>query len=638
MRAVLTSPLLRNVLLCACIALPWLNPFTSPPSTSVLPLLLSWMMAACALLLVADLPMLNAHKPMLGQRDAQGLTRVLGGASLGGLGYAVVLGVGVSLLTVPQVVDVGATAGLAAAVVCMVAMAWVGRRVAWQPNGLMPWLVGAWIVAAVISSVLGVLQYLDMASALSPWVNQPAFKGDAFANLRQRNQFASLTSIGLVALLAASYALMRGEGKSQAGRFIRPQYTVTATCVLLNVLAIGAACSMSRTAVLQWVVVSVLALLWAWRQHAMRTQNAQKERIAREEQSAEIEQSRQDMHSNFAWHGLVLSAPLLLLLWSFAMPLLSQHITGQQGANLAMRVAGASGDYGVCGSRSVLWANVWQLIVQKPWLGWGWGETDLAHFLTLYKGQRFCDILDNAHNLPLHLAIEFGLPLAMCVLLCVVSWVWVRKPWQECEIWRVMAWGVLLVIGLHSLLEYPLWYGPFQMAVGLCVGLLWLKPNHEQIVHDKEATVATTLTAAPNATTSAAPVISTASQANEAWSLLLASVFFMACLYAAWDFNRVSQIYKPVAQRDPTYSSNPLAYAKQSWLFRNQAEFAELTLQPVTASNAQAVYDQAQRVVHYSPEARVVQRLIDSARLLGHDDEADHWALRLVAHQQAMQR
>jgi hypothetical protein len=180
-----------------------------------------------------------------------------------------------------------------------------------------------------------------------------------------------------------------------------------------------------------------------------------------------------------------------------------------------------------------------------------------------------------------------------------------------------MAWGVLLVVGLHSLLEYPLWYGPFQMAVGLSVGLLWLKPNHEQNAHHNEATVASTL---------------------EAWSLLVASVFFMTCLYAAWDFNRVSQIYKPVAQRDPIYSSNPLAYAKQSWLFRNQAEFAELTLQPLTASNAQAVYEQAQRVVHYSPETRVVQRLIDSARLLGHDDEASHWAERLEIHQHAMQR
>jgi Virulence factor membrane-bound polymerase, C-terminal/O-Antigen ligase/Protein glycosylation ligase len=641
MRAVLTSPLLRNVLLCVCCALPWLNPFTSPPSTSVLPLLLSWMMAACALLLVADLPLLKAHIPTLGQRDAHWLTRVLGSDSFVWLSYAVVLGVCVSLLTVPQVVDVGATAGLVAAVVCMVTMAWVGRRVAWYDNRLMPWLVGAWIAAAVISSVLGVLQYLDMGSALSPWVNQPAFKGDAFANLRQRNQFASLTSIGLVALLAASYALLQLEGKTHARRFVRQPYTFATAFVLLNVLAIGAACSMSRTAVLQWVAVSVLALLWTWRQHARRTQNAQNGRVTQEEQSAEVEQSRQDMHSNFAWYCLVLSAPLLLLLWSFAMPLLAQHFTGQQGANLAMRVAGASGDYGVCGSRSVLWTNVWQLIVQKPWLGWGWGETDLAHFLTLYKGQRFCDILDNAHNLPLHLALEFGVPLALFAVLSVVSWVWLRKPWQEREIWRVMAWGALLVVGLHSLLEYPLWYGPFQMAVGLCVGLLWVKPSHEHDVHRNVATVAITPAATPTATTSTAPVtstMSTTSQANEAWSLLLATVFFMACLYAAWDFNRVSQIYKPVAQRDPAYSSNPLAYAKQSWLFRNQAEFAELTLQSVTASNAQAVYDQAQRVVHYSPEPRVVQRLIDSARLLGHDDEADHWALRLAAHQQATQR
>lgn len=631
MRAVLTSPLLRNVLLCVCCALPWLNPFTSPPSTSVLPLLLSWMMAACALLLVADLPVLKAHIPTLGQRDAHGLTRVLGSDSFVWLGYAVVLGVCVSLLTVPQVVDVGVTSGLVAGVVCLVTMAWVGRRVAWHDNRLMPWLVGAWIVAAVISSVLGVLQYLDMASALSPWVNQPAFKGDAFANLRQRNQFASLTSIGLVALLAASYALLQLEGKTQARRFIRQPYTFATAFVLLNVLAIGAACSMSRTAVLQWVAVSVLALLWTWRQRVARAHNAHKALTAlnahnvQEQQDAQTLPIQQGPHNSFAWWALLLSAPLLIFLWSFVMPVLAQHITGQQGANLAMRVAGASGEYGACGRRSVLWANVWQLIVQKPWLGWGWGETDLAHFLTLYKGQRFCDILDNAHNLPLHLALEFGIPLAVGVLLCVVRWVWVRKPWQERDIWRVMAWGVLLVIGLHSLLEYPLWYGPFQMAAGLSVGLLWLKPSHEHNVYHTEAKVATTPAA-------------NSSKANEVGSLLLASVLFMACLYAAWDFNRVSQIYKPVAQRDPTYSSNPLAYAKQSWLFRNQADFAELTLQPLTASNAQAVYDQAQRVVHYSPEPRVVQRLIDSARLLGHDDEADHWALRLEAHQQAMQR
>jgi hypothetical protein len=60
-----------------------------------------------------------------------------------------------------------------------------------------------------------------------------------------------------------------------------------------------------------------------------------------------------------------------------------------------------------------------------------------------------------------------------------------------------------------------------------------------------------------------------------------------------------------------------LGYAKQSWLFKNQAEFAELSLQATTLDNAQQVYTLAQRMMHYSPEPRVVQRVIEAAELLG---------------------
>jgi hypothetical protein len=49
----------------------------------------------------------------------------------------------------------------------------------------------------------------------------------------------------------------------------------------------------------------------------------------------------------------------------------------------------------------------------------------------------------------------------------------------------------------------------------------------------------------------------------------------------------------------------------------------------VTADNAADVYPQAVRLMHYSPEARVVQRVIDSGKLLGHDDQAKELAERL---------
>ena len=58
----------------------------------------------------------------------------------------------------------------------------------------------AWLSAGLISSAIGMLQYFDMGRAFSPWVNQPGL-GEAFANLRQRNQFATLTNIALAALL-----------------------------------------------------------------------------------------------------------------------------------------------------------------------------------------------------------------------------------------------------------------------------------------------------------------------------------------------------------------------------------------------------------------------------------------------------
>jgi hypothetical protein len=103
--------------------------------------------------------------------------------------------------------------------------------------------------------------------------------------------------------------------------------------------------------------------------------------------------------------------------------------------------------------------------------------------------------------------------------------------------------------------------------------------------------------------------------------LALACAVFAGCLYTAWDFKRVGQIYKAPAARDAAYAADPLGYAKQSWLFQNQAEFAELSLQPTTPDNAAQVYALAQRMMHYSPEPRVVQRVIEAAEMLDVDAE-----------------
>ena len=541
--------IMRNFILVLCVALPWLNPFASSPSTSVIPLLLSWMMAACALLAVVELPVAQPC-----------WTRV----------EVVVCGVLLlflmaSLWWVPEVVDRALTAGLVASLLCVWLMAAVGRRAAGDEALLRWWVVGL-LTAALISAVLGVLQYLGLARELSPWVNQP-LKGDAFANLRQRNQFASLTSLGLVALLGWVAAHAKAQTMTRGGWIW--------AFALLNVLAAGVACSVSRTGAVQWALVGVLMAAWGW--HTAKQETG--------------------VGKGLVW--LALAAPLLVAVWSLLMPWLALQTTGEWGASMILRVTGQAQDYAACGGRRVLWTNVLALVAQHPWLGWGWGETDYAHFMTGYSSMRFCDMLDNAHDLPLHLALEFGVPFALAVMALVTVWVLRRTPWREREPWRVMAWCLLGVLGLHSLLEYPLWYGPFQMTLGWAMGLLWAEHH--------------------------APTV----QARQEGPMLVAAMVFIGCLYAAWDFNRVGQIYRPTILRDAAYRDNPLHHAKQSWLFKNQADFAELTTQTVTPDNAADLYLQALRVMHYSPEARVVQRAIDSAKLLGDDEHAQALSQRL---------
>jgi hypothetical protein len=167
-----------------------------------------------------------------------------------------------------------------------------------------------------------------------------------------------------------------------------------------------------------------------------------------------------------------------------------------------------------------------------------------------------------------------------------------------------MAWAVLALIAVHSALEYPLWYGPFQIAFGLCIGLLsGLRPPVQRRADESLV------------------------EATQAFALGL----MLACGYAAWDYHRVSQIYLPVEARAQAYRDDPLPLIRRSWLFRNQARFAELTITPLTRDNAQWTLNTALAMLHYSPEPRVIEKAIESATLLGRQDEAVWHAARYRA-------
>ena len=403
-------------------------------------------------------------------------------------------------------------------------------------------LARAWAIAAVLSSLMGLVQYFGQAAHLGGWVHVPAYLGDAVGNLRQRNQLATLTTLGAVAVL-----WWQAQGL-RAGLALP----------MLAVLAMGNAATGSRTGLLQWLALPVL--LWLWQ--------------------------RCNARRPWAWPAL-LGALATFVLASELLPRLLALASGGQVSAALSRLGDVTG----CGARSVLWRNVLHLIGQQPWSGWGWGELKYAHYITDYPGERFCDILGNAHNLPLHLAVELGLPVAIVACLALLALLWRARPWRLRQDSDSLAWGVLMAVGLHSLLEYPLWYGPFQLATLWAVLLLW--PAARDWLRRQR------------------PMVSGAAAG-------------LLCLTAliGYDYQRVRQIFLPPAQRLVQWQADPWGAAQKTWFFRSTVDFAELTSTEVTAQNAESMLAASQALLHYSPEPRVVRRLIESAEQAGQKELA----------------
>ncbi|WP_296697029.1 Wzy polymerase domain-containing protein [Rhodoferax sp.] len=419
---------------------------------------------------------------------------------------------------------------------------------------------------------MGLFQYFGVPAALAPLFNTTGL-GEAYGNLRQRNQFATLTNMGMAALL---WWIVRAPMRPaiQRDSILRRWLLATSVVCAATLLAVGNAASSSRTGLLQLAMLVLLRWIWTrfgtgWRQSGV---------------------GRILLIVLVAYGVAAVALPLLVGLDLKSTGILARLHDGDPA----------------CASRLTLWGNVLHLIAQRPWLGWGWGELDYAHFITLYPGARFCDILDNAHNLPLHLAVELGIPAAFAVCALGLWLAWRARPWREADAGRQMAWTVLALILLHSMLEYPLWYGPFQMAAGLCIFLLW------------------TSRAARSA--SAAPAAVASRQRNRPLASVFIRNFAIVLIafvgYAAWDYHRISQIYLAPEQRAAAYRDNTLEKMGDSWLFRDQVRFAQLTITSLSAENALQVNALAKHLLHFSPEPRVIEKLIESAVLLGRDDEA----------------
>lgn len=518
------------ILAGAAAALPWLWPWASPPVPAAPGLLATWGITALL---------------WLGVRWQEPHAAELPPPSMAALLLLPIIGFAAWRM---PVIDLALLGGWGGSLLC-IAVAARCLRSAGTPLGLaICWGV---LVAACLSSALGLWQYLGLLRAPDAawtWLHASPHE-EAFGQLRQRNQFGSLMSLGL----AAWFYLSRvGWPRRKAHGLAWPP---------LVLLALGAATSSSRTAALAWLILCLLAL---WHPHPAPPEG-------------EGPTTRQ---------GAVV-AILVFLLLSASLPWLTGFLDTATLPKISAfeRLATQPEGVGICESRIVLWRHVWELAWQRPWLGWGVGELDFVHATQAVSGKRFCGQLGHAHNLPLHLAVEWGWPLTALICLGALAWVLKHPPWRVSRPIQALGWSWLIVIGLHSALEFPLWYGPFQMVCGFALGA---------IASDRAS-------ASLRSVVSSGPVIS-----------LLVGAWFICTLWAGWDYHRVSQVFLPPSQRSPECRHVPANCLTEVVWFHQARDYALLQQAKDKPTSAWG-RELAQRVAHFAPEPWVLALLAGTA-------------------------
>lgn len=426
-------------------------------------------------------------------------------------------------------------------------------------------LCWALVAAAALGTGVALVQVFAPQFADGAWIagTSSSIAGRAAGNLRQPNHLSSLLLWGL----AAWVWLMR-QGRQ---RWPVPEFTAMVGLALL--LCFGLVLTGSRTGTLG------LLLLAAW--------GALDRRLAREVRL------------------MLVVAPLAYALmwwgWGIWSQAEHQHFGGEGRFSL-------QGD--ISASRFGIWANAWSLVREHPWGGVGWGGFNFAWSLTPFPGRPVA-FFDHVHNLPLHFAVELGLPLAalVCLLFGHALWRAVRAGWRvegEAGVMAASAAVMVLVMALHSQLEYPLWYAYFLLPTGFLWGLCL-------------ALGSSSATPTPTSAPPTQAAMNRSLMAMAAAGLVLA----MGGCAATLDYLRVSAIFAPPRHAGPL--AERIRSGQASWFFNQHGDYAAATNVDGGVPDMRAVRNAAHNLL----DTRLMTAWAEALAAQGDLERARHLAQRL---------
>jgi O-antigen ligase len=121
-----------------------------------------------------------------------------------------------------------------------------------------------------------------------------------------------------------------------------------------------------------------------------------------------------------------------------------------------------------------LWHEAMLIFTQFPLLGAGFGQFAFQHQQLAVEMHypAITGLYNNAHNLVMQVAAEAGLAGVAVLLGTLGLWFW-QSVVRGAQFTLYQWWGfaILAVLGIHSLLEYPLWYAYFLGVAAVMLGM-----------------------------------------------------------------------------------------------------------------------------------------------------------------------
>ena len=122
------------------------------------------------------------------------------------------------------------------------------------------------------------------------------------------------------------------------------------------------------------------------------------------------------------------------------------------------------------GARLVVWPQLMEAVVQRPWWGWGLGGVSKAHNAVAHAYVS-SEPFSYSHNILLDLALGLGVPLT--AMLVLIAGVWLLRRMRAAN--QLLPWyclAVALPVAVHSMLEFPFAYAYFLVPVMFALGAL----------------------------------------------------------------------------------------------------------------------------------------------------------------------